>query len=404
MHFCKIFKSKKSLTSAIVIFAFVFIAFNSQQNTGRIYGRLLLNNGDEIEGRISLGDTVFETLWIHPFNAEYDFFEHNRDAYDRQRKLHNRVSDVINKLTVMYGYIEKMTNERNRVNVLLKDGREFLVYGGDSREQLSVLDADGISYKVSWRDLSSIEFSEEPESYSESINEITLPLFGVVSLNSGQKFKGFLIWDKDESLSTDLLNGREGRYDREIPFGSIKRIRPLNRSSSEITMWSNRQLVLTGTNDVDNENRGLVVLNNDIGIIEIEWKFVTNVDFERNVYGKSYSDFEPGKPVHGVVTNSRGEQFEGFIKWDDDENMSIDYLNGELDGLIFIIEFSNIAEIRRRTRRSSTVVLKNGVELRLSNTNDVDYNNKGIVVLENPDDPEGKIFQWDEFEKLVLTK
>ncbi|MCH8285334.1 hypothetical protein IIB79_02245, partial [candidate division KSB1 bacterium] len=162
--------------------------------------------------------------------------------------------------------------------------------------------------------------------------------------------------------------------------------------------------VLRGSNDVNSDNKGLFVADKSFGIIEISWRDLEKVEFERNVSGMRYSDFKAGIPLFGTLVDENGDEHEGFIRWDDDENFSTDFLNGHYENLSFKLEFSNIREIRRRSRSSATVVMRNGVELLLRNSNDVNYQNKGILVLERADDADGKLFEWDEFEKVIFRK
>ena len=68
----------------------------------------------------------------------------------------------------------------------------------------------------------------------------------------------------------------------------------------------------------------------------------------------------------------------------------------------FEIEFGLIKEIRKNSYRSATVVLKDGREFRLRGSNDVDEDNDGIFV--DLDDGEDVIIDWDEFDRLELSK
>ena len=397
---CKIYTSLifiLILTSAII----------AQERSGRIYGKVTTVTGDIYEGRIiwGSGNGEHETIWNHTFDGTYNFYDQNRDAYNRQRDRQRRIRRTLPaEFNVMFGQITLVERFRSGSNVVLKDGREYEVSDGDSRESITVLDSELGKVVISRRNFEKIEFMDEPEEYTRNADENGYPIFGTVSTSSGLTFTGFIMWDNDESLSTHILNGEEGRYKREIPFSKIQSIAPLNRRSSEINLWTGRKIVLSGSNDVNSENRGLFVADKSFGIIEISWRDLEKVEFERNVSGMRYSDFKAGIPLFGTLVDENGDEHEGFIRWDDDENFSTDFLNGHYENLSFKLEFSNIREIRRRSRSSATVVMRNGVELLLRNSNDVNYQNKGILVLERADDADGKLFEWDEFEKVIFRK
>ena len=370
----------------IMILASTIIA---QDRPGRIYGKVTTANGDEYEGRIiwGAGENEHETIWNHTFDATYNFYDHNRDVLNRQRERQSRrLGDLPAEFYVMFGHIAEIERSRAGSNVLLKDGREFEVSTDDSRESVTILDAELGKVVISRRDFEKIEFMDEPDEYTRTADENGYPIFGTITTSSGMTFTGFILWDNDESLSTHIINGNEGRNAREIPFSKIQSIIPVNRRSSEINLWTGRKLILSGTNDVASDNRGLIITDQSYGIVDVEWRYVDKIDFERDISGMRYSDFKAGTSLFGTLVDDSGDEYEGFIRWDDDEHFSTDLLNGEFENIAFKLEFSNILEIRRRSRTSATVVLRNGKELLLRNSNDVNYENKGIVVLERADD------------------
>ena len=396
-------KSYRILTGMLVIL-YITATVYAQEQSGRIYGTITSKRGEEFEGRIGWGDPEHETIWNHTFDGEYDFFEHDQDVYRRQRdRRRGRVGHLSVQFSVMFGHIVSIERRGSGSIILLKDGREFDVHGGDCGKELTILDWKLGKIVLEWHDLELVEFIDEPDDYTRDVEENGYPIFGSVLTQTDITFSGFILWDNDESLSTHILNGKYGRFDKEIPFSNIQSITPLNRRSSEITLWNGSQFVLSGTNDVNHGNRGLIIVDPYYGIVEVEWRDVEQVDFERKVNGSRYSDFKAGKPLFGTLTDEYGDEHTGFIRWDDDEHITTDFLNGDYDEIELKIEFSNIGEIRRRTRRSALVILKNGVELLLRDSNDVNYRNKGIVILKNADDPEGELFDWDEFEKVTFN-
>lgn len=373
----------------------------AQNQLGRIYGKVTTVSGDVMEGRISWSD--HETIWYHTFDGYYDFFDHNRDAYARQRKyLGRRPKSTESEFTVYFGDIVSIKRRGSRCVVLLKDGREYEVTEEDVGETLNINEVDYGKVDVSWRNLMEVEFMDEPESFRRSSDENAYPIYGKVHTRADIVFEGFIMWDNDETLSAHILDAKEGRKNREIPFSKIRSIRPRSRNSSEIVLMSGKEIIVSGSNDVDSGNRGLIVTDISIGRVEIEWRDVERVDFEHRVDAGSYSDFKPGKPLYGTVTDEDGEEYKGFIRWDDDESVTTDFLNGEAYRTKMTIRFANIKEIQRRTRKSAIVILKNGEKMLMRGSNDVDSGNRGIVILDKADDKEGIILSWDEFEKVVF--
>jgi len=390
-----------AMTAAAVMA--ITAAVNAQENLGRIYGKVTITGGEELEGRISWAG--HETNWYNTFDASYDFYDQNREAYWRQREyLGRRPGDVTAQFIVYFGDIAVIDQKGSRAIITLKDGREYEVFDGDVGETVVVSDVEMGTVKVSWRNLDSVEFMDEPASYAQQADENAYPIYGKVLTQSDHVFEGYIIWDNDETLSTDVLDAKEGRSDRTIPFSKIQSIAPRTRRSSDVVLTSGREIILSGSNDVDSGNRGLFIADQNIGIVAVEWRAVERVDFDHTVPAVTYSDFTPGSPLYGIVVDADGEEHEGFIRWDDDEAMTTDFLNGEAHGYEIKAVLSNIKEIRRRTRKSALVILKNGEELLMRGSNDVNEDNKGIVVLERPDDREGLFFEWNDFEKVIFRQ
>jgi hypothetical protein len=108
--------------------------------------------------------------------------------------------------------------------------------------------------------------------------------------------------------------------------------------------------------------------------------------------------FDGGHPWEGTVVTESGQEYSGGIAWDNDESVSWEMLNGELDGVEFQVEFGHIARIQK-TRRGALVELKDGRVFELDGSNDVNDDNRGITVRTNDGSHE---IEWEEFSELRL--
>jgi len=85
--------------------------------------------------------------------------------------------------------------------------------------------------------------------------------------------------------------------------------------------------------------------------------------------------------LRGTVVTESGEQIEDEIRWDADEAGSWEFLNGRNeDGVVFTIEFGFLSRIERREAWGSLVTLLDGRSFELEDSNDVDWDNKGILI------------------------
>jgi len=203
----------------------------------------------------------------------------------------------------------------------------------------------------------------------------------------------------DESYDSDILDGSENKRKRKIKFGKIDAIERRSSSSAIVTLKSGKKIRLKGTNDVDSGNRGIVVSDLFMGRVVIDWDEFDYVEFKEAPNGLPYNKFDGGKILKGTVFTEDGEKFKGEIKWDDDEEYTWELLDGEIDDVDFAIEFGQIKSIEKSSRHGAEVTLKDGRKFRLRDSNDIDNDNKGIIIKEGKNKV---VVDWYDFERLEL--
>ena len=83
----------------------------------------------------------------------------------------------------------------------------------------------------------------------------------------------------------------------------------------------------------------------------------------------------------GQHIGHRDSEIGGEIRWDADEAGSWEFLNGRNeDGVVFTIEFGFLSRIERREAWGSLVTRLDGRSFELEDSNDVDWDNKGILI------------------------
>jgi hypothetical protein len=255
---------------------------------------------------------------------------------------------------------------------------------------------------VDWSDFEKVEFapgSPEPPAGREQWR-----LYGTVTAWDGAQYRGFIRWDDDECLSTDILDGESRDEDLEIPFEKIEAIERASSSSARVELTSGKTIRLRGTNDVNDGNRGIVIKVPHLGQVTLEWEDFERAEFEKPSPAmiRRYADFDAGGPLYGTVWDEDGDSWQGRVRWDDDETMTYEFLDGEMNGLDVRIEFADIQSITRRSGRSATVELHNGETLILKGTSDVSVENRGVYV----EDEEGRLVRldWYEFDRVVFGR
>jgi hypothetical protein len=388
---------------------------------GRIYGRVTTVDGDTYEGMIRW-DTN-EASWIDILDGikKLDEPRYRRDLDGRERIKKIRIFglDVGSVKTVIdwdlssatsgvaFGHIRTLEAlDDDAVLIVLKSGERVELSSnstdiGCSIRDITVEDRKRGRIELDWDDLETIEFMQAPHGLRSSFGD---RLYGTVVSRRGDEFTGWICWDMDELAAEDILDGDYRDRSRKIPFGSIASIERRSSSSARVTLRNGDEFVLRGSNDVDDDNRGIAVFVKDLGRVLIEWDDFDRIDFEEPEAPATYDDFDGGRPIVGTVYAENGESYTGRIRWDDDEEYTWELLDGELKGMEIDIEFGNIASISREGCCASLVTLFDGTQLRLSDTNDVGEGNKGIFIVQGDDEDEVIGISWEDFDRLELRR
>ena len=306
---------------------------------------------------------------------------------------------------IRFGHISRLiVLDDDAVELELKSGERIELEGGstdlgDEIRELLIDDAEEGIIELRWRDLDQIRFASAPNQRPANGTR----LYGTVEDIYGDRYTGYISWDLDEILTSDILDGEEDGRDREIPFHRIAAIeKDLGRS--RVVLTDGEEMILSGSNDVDDGHRGVQISDPGLGQVEVEWDEFEAVRFHEPDADVGYDDFDGGHRLRGTVVNRDGEEFTGWIRWDADEEFSWEVLNGENRDIVYDVEFGNIRSIERDSSRSALVTLLDGRVLEMEGSNDVNDDNKGILI--QVDDASGArdggwvLVDWHDFREL----
>ena len=402
---------QKLISAALLI---IFCTSTMAQDQGFIYGRVITEDGDEYEGPIRWGKE--EVYWSDMFNASKRENKNLDYLTDREiDELRDRSNNIVTKFVSIsweddYKFVHEFATafgniraievrSSDRIELELKNG-EYLDLDGsgynDVGAKIRVLDEEIGMIQLSWRNIERIEFMSTPRNLDEKFGK---PLYGTVKCELGE-FTGYVQWDHDERLGSDKLDGDTRDGDVSISFDKIKTIEREGYSRSLVTLKSGRELELRGSNDVNDENRGIIVTVKGLGRVDIEWGDFDEVTFtEAPSSGGDYDSYGSPELIMGKVTVDNGDELVGEIIYDLDEEYDIEVLNGEDDDTKFIIPFANIKEIRPRSLDRSEIILNGGDKLVLEDTQDVGDDHTGILVKTKN---ERVYVPWDRVELVSL--
>jgi hypothetical protein len=404
----------------IVVLAGIFIAVlalavetSAQSHEGFIYGKVYTANAI-YTGPLRWGTE--EVLWTDLFNAAKTTDQYKKlvpEGAGKDKSWFNidwsfgsiwEDKIIPHQFTTQFGNLSQITIQANDdIRVKLKNGREFEIEGegyNDVNSNIHVLDKELGIVKVTWNNIRKIEFMAAP-SKVEAI--FGLPLYGTVESDRREKFTGFIVWDNDERLLTDKLDGDSDDGEVSIKFGDISSI-VKKGSGSNVALKSGRALYLSGSNDVNNENRGVLIITPGLGIVKVSWEAFRSVTFTHaDNTGPSYEAFVKPSILHGTVTRFDGKDLTGRIIYDIDEMLDIEIIEGEENGIEYSVLLRNIKKIAPKNDDYSVIELKNGKTLLLGGGHqDVTEKNGGLLLFENGE-KEPLYIGWKKINEIIFN-
>jgi hypothetical protein len=376
---------------ALVAFA---VESKAQTHEGFIYGKVYTRN-NTYTGAIRWGNE--EVLWTDLFNAAK-----SSDAYKKlvpdQKDSDSWLSYdwnfgsiwddkvIEHQFTTQFGNLSELEIvSDSRARLTLKNGTKITVNGegyNDIGAEIQITDSELGIVRVDWDNISRIEFLPTPGKLETIFGS---PLYGTVEGMRREKFTGFIVWDNDERLSTDKLDGDSDDGDVSIKFGDITSIQK-RANGSEVRLKSGRELYLRGSNDVNDGNRGILVIVPDVGIIKFSWDAFRTLTFS-DPEGKiqSYDKFPKPKFLQGTVSRLDGDDVTGRIVVDIDESMDFEFIEGKDNEIEYQVILRNIKRIVPKNSEFSDVELLSGERLLLGELRDVSSRNGGVLIF-----PKGK--------------
>jgi len=391
----------------------------------RLYGRVFTDDGQVLEGYLrwdrnegswaDMLDGAKELPWAHLREAE-----RLDEDYARQRARERSITvggvriswdeDPQEEMQtspsgVRFGHLRSLVVvDDARARLRLKSGREvdLVREGTDLGRGFRglVVESAGRDEPVElrWRDLGRIEFMAPPVGVASPESR---RLHGTLRTSSGRELSGFVAWDLDEILTSDVLDGEAAGEDHSIPFARIAAIERESGSSARVILTDGRKLVLRDSNDVNDQNRGIEVADPGFGRALVDWDGFEAVRFQRAAGSLApYDAYDGGRVLRGTVRSVGGDIVTGTLRWDNDESFTWETIEGVADGVRFSVEISAVRSIERRPGRGVEIELRDGRVLRLAGSEDVDRGNRGVFVT-----PEGGatvLVRWPDLHRVLI--
>lgn len=353
-----------------------------------------------------------EVLWTDLFNAvkvetRFDDIVSEQDRKNALSDYDWNISSIWNdnpahQFRCQFGNIKALIpTSRGRVKLVLKDDSELLIEGegyNDIGTRVHVLDDELGTVSLDWDKIEKIEFTGAPKKLGATFG---LPLFGTVETARKEKITGYIVWDNDERTSIDKLDGDSEDGKVALKFQDIQSIQKSGRGCY-VRLNSGRELQMTGSNDVNEENRGVFVITPDVGVIGVSWRAFRSLTFAKPEFPMpSFESFTAPRAVRGTVSRFDGDDLKGQVVYDVDEYLDFELIEGSENGIEYIIPMKNIKRITPKNADFSAVELRSGKTLLLGDARDVSSENGGIIVLRNG--KSGAVYvRWRNLNEIVF--
>lgn len=397
----------------------------AQKNVS-MYGKVTTVSGDKYTGAIRWGtdnSQKAEVFWVELFNGtktSNDFlrFLSKSEVQELSGKeegnswlnldlgvlsiWEDKFSRTQHEFKSRFGDIKSIEPlRRDRAKVTLKNGAVLEITGGNSEDlggSIGVLDFELGEVKLSWARVEKVEFMATPKGYEETFGQ---PIYGIVNAGRKGTFKGLIEWDSDERFMDEILDGKDRDGDKKVPFRSIQKIEK-NRNGVDLTLRSGRTLYLTGSNDVNDGNRGILIHDPEVGQVKVPWRDFIDLEInDDESLGMSYDDFPVSKGINATVITIQGDEFKGLLAFDLDEAWEFEVLDANDDKVEYQIPFRNIKSITPKNYNYSMVELKNGERLLLGDHRDVSSENAGVLVfVSKSGDPQ--YIRWSKVDQIIF--
>ncbi|HUE85783.1 MAG TPA: hypothetical protein VMO26_06860 [Vicinamibacterales bacterium] len=177
----------------------------------------------------------------------------------------------------------------------LGDGREIVLSGtrqaGSGHRGIYVDDGRYGRVLVSWDAFERLDFSADFSAGGSGPAYTDFPpgrpLTGSVTTRAGRRLTGRLVYDLDESETTETLDAPLQGVDYTIPFGLVASIASTGRDErgaprARVTLHGGEELPLEGMGDLGEQNAGLLIFVDGHERPEfVAWTDVEQIDFDR---------------------------------------------------------------------------------------------------------------------------
>lgn len=186
------------------------------------------------------------------------------------------------KMSVLFRDISQIERKNQTISIKLKNKKPELNRFSYSHDLISVNMPNTGSVNVPQNAFEMLEVIPLQTVDLLSYNDFKNPrrISGEVETQDGEKISGNIAYDLDESMDFEILDGKNDNISYRIPFKYIQSIEPKNYKYSFITLRNGSTLSLGDTQDVNEDNNGVIVFSSGQPPVYIQWKEIKKITFQ----------------------------------------------------------------------------------------------------------------------------
>ncbi|MRT91822.1 hypothetical protein [Ancylomarina sp. 16SWW S1-10-2] len=211
------------------------------------------------------------------------FVQWDHDERLLDDKLDGKSTD--GNLKIPFKKIRTITKLENSCLVKLISDRELELYGTNdvnSSNKGIIMNLPNIGQAdFNWKHFISFEIIDAlaPESLCDTSFPDSERLYGKIITKSGKELEGVIVYDLDEAMDSELLNGYNDDIKFSIPFRNIRSIKPMADDYAQITLKSGEQLFLGDQTDVSYKNAGILIFTSSENFNIFKWDEIKKIIF-----------------------------------------------------------------------------------------------------------------------------
>jgi len=188
-------------------------------------------------------------------------------------------------MDIPFTKISKIQKEENGSRITLMSGRNLLLKSSNdvSRNNRGIIvtipNVGRIDF--TWKHFLSLDLLPLPKTTKSCFSEFndSERLYGKVTNKEGETFEGVIVYDLDEAMDSEILNGFNNELEFSVPFRNVRKITPKAYNYCLVELKSGQNLFLGDQTDVSGKNAGILIFTGNDSYRVFDWEEIHEIEF-----------------------------------------------------------------------------------------------------------------------------